>query len=121
VHGWPETSLLDSDALRDYLDAAARKREAQRARLKSLRGVAGAIYGRTEPTAPLRFWAAASGFSCTTSAFCSVPSSTFADAWFFVMSSATTISCWRLVAAESFSSCSKGWLRCFAKSSLWRW
>ena len=79
-----------------------RRGEAQRVRLKSLRGVAGASYGRTAPTVPLRFWPGASGFSGITSAFCSVPSSTLAEAWFFVMSSAPTISCWRLVAADSF-------------------
>jgi hypothetical protein len=48
------------------------------------------------------------GASSITAATCSVPSSTDAEAWFFVMSSAVTISCCRFAAAASFSSCSKG-------------
>src|SRR4051812_28409110 len=47
-------------------------------KVKFLRGAAGASYGRTAPTAPLRFGPGASGFSCTTSAFWFAPSSTFA-------------------------------------------
>jgi hypothetical protein len=40
---------------------------------------------------------------------------TEADAWFLVMSRASTISCWRFAVTVSFFSCSKRWSNCFVR------